>query len=178
MFSAFMSYCNTLFQTVAGTSRREEAKREKSKGPVVLRTNDVVNAELARGWCAEAGLEVEVTDQRDELFRLEASAIVIDLDQLNLMVNERLELVERRACCPLIRWRSQAMSWTSELQPRSGTTASWCSVAWTAGCSASWPRRSRRKSRRLPLERAPDSPWRTHDELAAVIDCQLVDSAA
>jgi hypothetical protein len=98
MFSAFMSYCNTLFQTVSGNSRRQEAKKETSKGPVVLRTNDVVNAELARGWCEELGLDLQVTDQRDELFPLESSAAVIDLDHLSLTVNERAELVERLSC--------------------------------------------------------------------------------
>jgi hypothetical protein len=50
------------------------------------------------GWCREQGLELAVTDQRDELLPLEASAAVIDLDQLNLMLNERLEMVERLSC--------------------------------------------------------------------------------
>src|SRR5439155_12549683 len=72
-----------------------ETKPKDPQNVIVLRTNDVVNADLARSWCDEHGLLLQLTDQRDELFPAQAAALVIDLDHLALRPSERVYLVER-----------------------------------------------------------------------------------
>jgi hypothetical protein len=54
-----------------------------------------VHADLARLWCDDHGLVLQVADQRDELLPAEAWALVIDLDHLGLTSSERVRLVER-----------------------------------------------------------------------------------
>jgi hypothetical protein len=96
MFYSLISYFGTMLGAVSAI-RRKDPKTQvgKRENVIVLRTNDEVNADLARQWCDEHGLILQVTDQRDGLFPPEASATVIDLDHLGLTPSERAHLVER-----------------------------------------------------------------------------------
>jgi hypothetical protein len=96
MFSSIALCFGTMLKTITGISQKNPGiKPKKDQNVVVLRTNDVVNADLARLWCDEHGLLLQVVDQRDELFPAEAWAMVIDLDHLALKPSERAHFVER-----------------------------------------------------------------------------------
>lgn len=96
MFSSFLFSFGNVLKTLSGVPRRDLATiKANLTNVIVLRTNDVVNADLAQTWCEEHDLVLRVTDQRDELFPAEAGAVVIDLGHLALRSREREALVER-----------------------------------------------------------------------------------
>jgi hypothetical protein len=93
--SSFLSSVGNVLKTLAGTLRRDLATKETTKKVVVCRTHDEVNADLARSWCEDQGLDFQPTDQRDELFPKNVWAMAIDLDHLDLRPTERRQFVER-----------------------------------------------------------------------------------
>ena len=96
MFYSLISHFGKMLQAVSGICRKDpETQAGKGENVIVLRTNDEVNADLARQWCDEHGLVLQVADQRDGLFPPEACATVIDLDHLGLSPSERAHLVVR-----------------------------------------------------------------------------------
>jgi hypothetical protein len=96
MFCSFRSSVGNALKTLAVTLRRDSATNKGTiKKVIVCRTNDEVNADLARSWCEDQGLDFQPADQRDELFPKDAWALAIDLDHLALGPMERHRLVER-----------------------------------------------------------------------------------
>src|SRR5437667_12359431 len=71
------------------------------KNIIYYRSNDEVNVELARSWCAELRMGIQIADQRDELFPSDAAAVAIDVNHLALRPLERAQFV-RRLCNVLL----------------------------------------------------------------------------
>jgi hypothetical protein len=96
MFCSFVSSVGNVLKTLSGTLLRDLATNKGTiKKVIVCRTNDEVNADLARSWCEDQGLDFRPADQRDELFPKDAWALAIDLDHLALGPTERRQLVDR-----------------------------------------------------------------------------------
>jgi hypothetical protein len=90
----------TLFERMRRPRLRgliQEAATEDPPPPTVLvcRTHDEVNAELARAWCDDCGMDFRPADQREPLLPDDARALVIDLNHLGLDSRERVQFVER-----------------------------------------------------------------------------------
>jgi hypothetical protein len=64
---------------------------------VICATNDEVSMDLARAWCDEDGLRLQIADHRDRLFPVSIAGMVIDLNNLALRPAERARFVERLA---------------------------------------------------------------------------------
>src|SRR5262245_8835701 len=95
-FCSVLSCFGDVLKPLTGIKRKAlETKQASPQSVIVLRTHDVVNADLARSWCDEHGLLLQLADQRDELFPAEAGALVIDLDHLALRLSDRLSFVQR-----------------------------------------------------------------------------------
>ena len=100
------SYCSPTFFAGPPKTRphRNDLAIEKttSRTVIICRTNDEVNADLVYSWCDSHGVDFQRTDQRDELFPAEASAIAIDLNHLSFGPKERSQFIERlcRAAIP------------------------------------------------------------------------------
>src|SRR5262245_59283664 len=96
MFSSFMVSFGNVLKTLSLAPRSSLASMKTSlNNVIVLRTHDEVNADLARSWCEEHDLVLQVNNQKDELFPSEAIAIAIDLGHLALRPRERQDMVER-----------------------------------------------------------------------------------
>jgi len=97
MFTFCSSYLSFFGGMLKKLSRQKDlaTKNGASKRVLVCRTNDEVNADLARTWCDDHGLECQLADQRNELFPAEAYAIAIDLNDCVLGPKDRSQLVER-----------------------------------------------------------------------------------
>lgn len=62
---------------------------------LVCRTHDEVNADLARSWCDDNGIDFRLAGRRDPLFPEDAAALVLDVNHLGLDAGERTQFVER-----------------------------------------------------------------------------------
>jgi hypothetical protein len=96
MFTFCSSYLSSFGGMLKKRLRQKDlaAKNGTSKRVIVCRTTDEVNADLARSWCDDHGLECQLADQRDGLFPTEACAIAIDLNDCVLGPKDRSQLVE------------------------------------------------------------------------------------
>jgi hypothetical protein len=76
---------------------RAASSMEQPPAPPVLvcRTHDEVNAELARAWCEDHGLDCQLASGRDPLLPDRARALVIDVNHLDLDSRQRGIFLER-----------------------------------------------------------------------------------
>ena len=96
LYCFFVASVGNLLKTLSRIPRRSTAtKTGTARKVIVCRTNDEVNADLARSWCDDHGMDFQPADQRDELFPAEACALAIDLNHLAWGPSERAQFVER-----------------------------------------------------------------------------------
>jgi hypothetical protein len=88
-----------------------------SKGVLVCRTHDEVNADLARSWCDENGFFFELATQRDPVFPDGARALVIDVNHLGLDFSQRSKYLNR-LCHVLPQYPAAVASYELESEVR------------------------------------------------------------
>jgi hypothetical protein len=76
---------------LSGSTPNEELAM---KNVVFCRTTDEVNSDLARCWCDECELTLQLADPRDELFPASASGVAFDLNHLVMESIERPQFVQ------------------------------------------------------------------------------------